>query len=112
MFGGFDGTAIQQQTFEFTGNVWSQITTQTAVVPPNATEAVHGFDPVRRRTVVFGGFGTTGFSSATYEFDGATTGFFSTSSVNSTSKRDCLSKVMASMYLSSVASTKNMTYHG
>lgn len=78
MFGGFDGTAIRQQTFEFTGNVWSQVTTTPPVVPPNATEAVHGYDPTRRRTVVFGGFGTTGFSSATYEFDGATTGFFST----------------------------------
>ena len=78
MYGGFDGTAIQQQTFEFTGNVWSQVTTTTAVAPPNATEAVHGFDPVRRRTALFGGFGTTGFSSATYEFDGANTGFFST----------------------------------
>lgn len=78
MFGGFDGTSIRQQTFEFTGNVWSQVTTTTPLVPPNATEAVHGYDPTRRRTVVFGGFGTTGFSSATYEFNGATTGFFST----------------------------------
>lgn len=78
LFGGFDGVAIQQQTYEFTGTAWTQITTTTAVVPPNATEAVHGYDPTRRRTVVFGGFGTTGFSSATYEFDGATTGFFNT----------------------------------
>ena len=33
---------------------------------------------------------------------------FARSSVNSTSKRDCFSSMMASMYLSSVASTKNM----
>ena len=33
---------------------------------------------------------------------------FARSSVTSTSKRDCFSSMMASMYLSSVASTKNM----
>lgn len=78
LYGGFDGTSILQQTYEFTGNVWTLITPQTPVLPPNATEAVHGYDPVRKRTALFGGFGTSGFSSATYEFSGATNGFFST----------------------------------
>jgi len=78
LYGGFDGTTILQQNYEFTGNVWTLITPTTAVLPPNATEAVHGYDPVRRRTALFGGFGTSGFSTATYEWNGATTGFFST----------------------------------
>ena len=46
-------------------------------MPPNATEAYAGFDPVRRRFVVFGGFGGT-FSNATWEYQGATGGVFGT----------------------------------
>lgn len=77
MYGGFDGTQIVRETYEFTGDAWNQIA--SANVPPNATEVYAGYDPgtTRRKFVVFGGFGGT-FSNQTWEFTGVTTGMFGT----------------------------------
>lgn len=75
LFGGFTGTTILTDTFEYTGSTWNSIA--ATPVPAASTETLHGYDPVRRKFVLFGGFGGT-FSNQTWEYTGATTGFFST----------------------------------
>jgi hypothetical protein len=45
-------------------------------VPQASTETLHGYDPVRKKFVLFGGFGGT-FSSQTWEYTGVSTGLFS-----------------------------------
>ena len=76
LFGGFDGTNIAHDTFQFTGETWNAVSTGSNV-PQAATETLHGYDPVRRKFVLFGGYGGT-FSNQTWEFTGSSTGFFST----------------------------------
>ena len=79
LYGGYNGTAIQLDTWEWDGAEWYQVAAGT-VAPPNATENIRGFDPVRRKFVVFGGF-SGAFSNETYEYSGTTggitTGLFS-----------------------------------
>ncbi len=75
LYGGFDGTLILRDTYEFTGSAWQQVTTGINV-PQASTETLHGYDPVRRKFVLFGGFGGS-FSSQTWEYTGTTTGLFS-----------------------------------
>lgn len=74
MYGGFDGTAMQTETYEFTGSDWNVVA--TANHPGNTSEAFYGYDPVRKKTVLFGGFGDA-FLNDTWEFAGATGGTFS-----------------------------------
>jgi hypothetical protein len=76
LFGGFDGSDIVTDTYEYTGSEWSTVAPQGSG-PANATEVYSGYDPVRRKFVVFGGFGGT-FSNDTWEFTGATAGLFGT----------------------------------
>lgn len=79
LFGGFDGTTILNTTYEYTGEQWQPITTTTPAVPPAPTETLHAYDPVRKKFVVFGGFGGA-FSNQTWEYTvtaAQTTGTFS-----------------------------------
>ena len=76
LYGGFNGTNVLTDTFEFTGSNWNTVST-TNPLPGASTETYHGYDPVRSRFVLFGGFGTA-FSNQTWEYNGANSGFFST----------------------------------
>ncbi|MFN6146127.1 MAG: kelch repeat-containing protein [Planctomycetota bacterium] len=76
LYGGFDGTNVLTDTFEFNGSNWTNVAT-TNPLPGASTETYHGYDPVRRRFVLFGGFGTV-FSSQTWEYNGANSGYFGT----------------------------------
>lgn len=76
LYGGFTGTTIATDTYEYTGDTWNTVTTGTNV-PQASTETLHGYDPVRRKFTLFGGYGGT-FSSQTWEYTGANTGYFST----------------------------------
>jgi hypothetical protein len=84
-YGGFDGTTISTETWQFTGDDWSLL---NVVGPANATEMYYGFDPVRTVNfgaqasrpglmVVFGGFDGS-FTNATSQLGFLTTpGLFS-----------------------------------
>ena len=76
LYGGFDGANVLTDTFEFNGSNWATVATGNPL-PGASTETLHGYDPVRRKFVVFGGFGGT-FSSQTWEYTGANTGYFGT----------------------------------
>jgi hypothetical protein len=76
LYGGFNGTAILRDTYEFIGSTWNTVSTG-ATTPTASTESFHGYDPQRRKMVLFGGFGGT-FSGELWEYTGANTGYFST----------------------------------
>jgi cysteine-rich repeat protein len=69
-YGGFQMFGWLDETWLWSGNAWLQAKPQTS--PPARTGAAAAYDPVRKRFVVFGGYGTatqTPFSD-TWEWDG------------------------------------------
>lgn len=74
MYGGFDGTNIVQETWEYIGGTWTLVAAGGSVF---ATEQYCGYDQQRRRTVTFGGVGSS-FSTETWEFVGGTAGALGT----------------------------------
>ena len=73
-FGGYDGAQLLSDTYEYAGSGWVLIP-PSPNVPPNLTEAAHGYNEVSREFVLFGGFGGS-FTSETWEYTGANTGLF------------------------------------
>ena len=57
MFGGFDGLAMLDETWEWNGTAWSQLA--PAASPSGRVCASIAYDPVRDRVVLFGGDGFT-----------------------------------------------------
>lgn len=74
LYGGFDGTDILTDTYEYAGSEWVQIAIPGSP-PSNSTETQHGYDAARGRFVIHGGFGGS-FSSDTWEYDGTNNGLF------------------------------------
>lgn len=73
LYGGFDGTLISTETWEFSGSSWDLV----AAGPGStfATEMYSGYEATRRRMVTFAGVGSS-FNNDTWEWNGvnATTG--------------------------------------
>lgn len=69
MFGGYD-SSYRNDTWEFLGTSWQQITTIGAPSPRSAFGMA--FDERRQRTVLFGGQGASGHLGDTWEYDGWT----------------------------------------
>jgi len=74
MYGGFDGTDIPLETWEYVGGAWNQVAGGGSTL---ATEMYAGYDSQRRKFVTFGGVGSL-FSTETWEFTGANTGSLGT----------------------------------
>lgn len=75
LFGGFDGQALSQQTFEFDGTEWAQ--PAGGLFASNfGAEMFVAYDPQRFRTVAFGGASALGFSNETWRYQGAPTAIF------------------------------------
>ncbi|MCA8977533.1 MAG: hypothetical protein KDC98_22610 [Planctomycetes bacterium] len=72
-YGGWDGSAYNTQTYEYTGSSWELVLAGPGSA--NSTEMYVAFDPARDVTVTFGGVGAQ-FSDETWEFGGDTTAFF------------------------------------
>jgi len=66
--GGTSGASAKNDTWEWNGVDWSQITTANS--PPHRFFAAMGYDAVRRKIVLFGGNGASTFYSDTWEYDG------------------------------------------
>lgn len=67
LYGGYTGTLVKHETYEFNGEKWQLTVPEAGPAPQAATETLHGYDPVRKKLVLFGGFGTT-FSNQTWEY--------------------------------------------
>ncbi|HEY3357965.1 MAG TPA: hypothetical protein VGQ83_32250 [Polyangia bacterium] len=71
LFGGYDGTTVFDDTWEWNGAAWTERTTSTA--PPVRSAVAMDYDPVRHVTVLFGGADGTGVSQRdTWTWNGAT----------------------------------------
>lgn len=69
LFGGVDSGGVRNDTWEWDGTSWSSI---AATMTPSARRQVAmSYDPVRKRAVLFGGFGD-GPQNDTWEWDGTT----------------------------------------
>jgi cysteine-rich repeat protein len=70
MYGGWTVDGNLNDTWEWDGASWTQIT--TAHSPGPRLDASMAYDAVRHRVVLFGGYGAnyTGFKSDTWEYDG------------------------------------------
>ena len=73
LFGGDStGSSRLNDTWEFNGTNWTQITpTQSPPGRANVDQTLV-YDSNRRKTVLFGGLGTSGYLSDTWEYDGTT----------------------------------------
>ena len=69
-FNGIAGNFLRTDTWEWDGSAWAQI--QPVVSPPPRSAAAFAHDPVRSRTVLFGGGSHTGLLADTWEYDGTT----------------------------------------
>jgi hypothetical protein len=70
MFGGYDGNAYLNDTWEFDGTTWTQVTTNTP--PPARTAAQMAYDSVSQKVVLYGGFDGNNYLGDTWLWDGAT----------------------------------------
>lgn len=70
MYGGFDGTDMAIETWEYVGGAWNLVSAGGSQL---ATETYNAFDSQRNKFVTFGGVGAS-FSTETWEFTGANTG--------------------------------------
>jgi cysteine-rich repeat protein len=70
MYGGWTTGGNLNDTWEWDGTSWTQIT--TAHSPGTRLDASMAYDPVRHRIVLFGGYGAnyTGVKADTWEYDG------------------------------------------
>lgn len=73
-FGGYDGSLQRNETYEYSNGAWNLVT-NGATPPTSTTEQTAGYDPVRRKLTMFGGFGTT-FNNENWQFTGNTSGLF------------------------------------
>jgi hypothetical protein len=74
LFGGANGFSssgtLFDETWEWTGSQWLQL--HPATSPPARTSAMMAFDPVSRKTILFGGNPQTGTAlNDTWQFDGS-----------------------------------------
>jgi hypothetical protein len=70
MFGGFDGNAYLNDTWEFDGVSWTQVATNTP--PPVRTAAQMAYDSVTQKVVLYGGFDGANYLGDTWLWDGTT----------------------------------------
>ncbi|MBL9079493.1 MAG: hypothetical protein JNL08_18465 [Planctomycetes bacterium] len=77
MYGGFDGTDISTETWEYASGAWNVVASGANTGTQDATEVHAGYDPQRRKFVNYGGVGAV-FNDETWEFTGATTGVLGT----------------------------------
>jgi hypothetical protein len=73
LFGGYQtGTdAFLNDTWEWNGSVWAQLTENGAVTSPSARGATMSYDSARQVTVLFGGQGNGDPQNDTWQWDGA-----------------------------------------
>ena len=72
LFGGWDPTTgYENDTWEMIPNgQWTQVHPGGANAPPGREQFGMAYDPIRQRTVLFGGFNTDGTLNDTWEWDG------------------------------------------
>src|SRR5262249_53057674 len=71
LFGGGLGFGSFGDTWEWDGSNWTQRTPGPGPLPPPRDDAASVYDPIRARTVLFGGSGSNGVMLAdTWEWDG------------------------------------------
>jgi hypothetical protein len=71
LFGGYNGTTRFNDTWEWNGSAWTQRSPGAPADPPGRIYAPLAYDPLRARTVLFGGNGPSGYLGDTWEYDGA-----------------------------------------
>jgi len=68
LFGGYDGTSYQNDTWIFNGTDWVQI--NTTVAPSPRTASAMSYDRVTKKMVMFGGFNGSQYMGDTWVWDG------------------------------------------
>ena len=69
LFGGYDGSNVLNDTWEYDGITWTQRNSST--LPTARQNGGMAYSPSEQRVVMFGGSGTTGLLNDTYEWDGS-----------------------------------------
>ena len=68
LFGGFmGGLSVSGETWEWDGEAWRLAATEG---PPGRTEHTMAYDPIRKRTILFGGSNLFSLFNDTWEWDG------------------------------------------
>jgi hypothetical protein len=70
MFGGYDGNGYLNDTWEFDGVTWAQVSANTP--PPARAAAQMAYDSVTHEVVLYGGFDGANYLGDTWLWDGAT----------------------------------------
>ncbi|HEY4179120.1 MAG TPA: DUF4215 domain-containing protein [Kofleriaceae bacterium] len=71
MFGGYDATTSYDELWAYDGTTWTRIDKPSiGEWPPVLTHAAMAYDPIRKRTVLFGGQHMGNGSHETWEWDG------------------------------------------